>query len=249
MSMSRDTSSDLTRHIQINWQGSHYEPDCRADDALEPSGQTLPDVVLLDFTAGYCQPCQQMVPVLQRMKRDQFPIRAIDISQQPNLSRQYNVERIPTFIVLVEGQEVRRFQGLTAEKKLRDAMNDAARKLDNDRKQQAAASGMVEQAVADGDSPESAEETPRSGIRGFFDRVRQGLGGGDAGQKDSLEHPDFRAQSPEVETDRQNYDDSLPMRATVRVRLNDGRFRDVGTGTIVHSTTGQSTILTCGPYV
>ena len=102
--------------------------------AAELNGEPLPDVVLLDFTASYCQPCQQMVPVLQRMERDGFPIRKIDITQQPQVSRQYKVGRIPTLILLVEGREAERFVGLTAEAQLRRQMNDAARKLDMSRR-------------------------------------------------------------------------------------------------------------------
>ena len=81
--------------------------------AADLNGQPLPEVVLLDFHAGYCQPCQQMVPVFQRMERDKFPIRRIDITDQPDVSKQYRVDRIPTMILLVEGREAQRFVGLT----------------------------------------------------------------------------------------------------------------------------------------
>ena len=66
--------------------------------AAAPTGQPPQDIVLLDFTAGYCQPCKQMVPVLQRMEKNKFPIRKIDITEQPDLARQYNLDRIPASI-------------------------------------------------------------------------------------------------------------------------------------------------------
>ncbi|MEQ9406250.1 MAG: trypsin-like peptidase domain-containing protein [Fuerstiella sp.] len=226
--------------------------------AADPNGQPMPDVVLLDFTAGYCQPCQQMVPVLQRMERDRFPIRKIDITENPDVSRQYRVDRIPTLILLVEGKEAQRFVGLTTEDELRRAMNDAARKLDMQRKAAAppeeSQPASFEDFVDSQPQPPPAEketvaaaepEAPRSGIRGVFDRMKRGLGGGaeNTADRDRLERPDFRAQSPDEQPAPVN--NSLAMRATVRVRLDDGEFKDVGTGTIVHSTAGQSTILTC----
>ena len=61
-----------------------------ADPVATPD--QLPEVVLLDFYASYCQPCQQMVPVLQRMKKDGFPIQKIDTTKNPELLRQYKVE-------------------------------------------------------------------------------------------------------------------------------------------------------------
>ena len=83
--------------------------------AADLNGQPLPDVVLLDFTAGYCQPCQQMVPVLQRMEQDNFPVRRIDITENPDTSRQYKVDRIPTLVLLVEGREAQRRRGIDGE--------------------------------------------------------------------------------------------------------------------------------------
>lgn len=230
--------------------------------AADPMSQPLPDVVLLDFTATYCPPCQQMVPVLQRMEKDRYPIRKIDISEHPDLSRQYRVDRIPTFILMVEGKEVKRFVGLTADEELRRAMNDAARKLETARKasepDQAPESDSESGAetfedFADrqpADAPEQPvkEESPGM-IRGLIDRVKRGVTGDEPKlSRSDLEHPDFRAQSPdteEPEADPRIPNDSMPVRATVRVRLDDGEFKDVGTGTIVHSTNGQSTVLTC----
>lgn len=212
--------------------------------AADLNGQPLPEVVLLDFHAAYCQPCQQMVPVLQRMERDKFPIRKIDITENPDVSKQYKVDRIPTLILLVEGQEAQRFVGLTAEEELRAAMNKAARSLDEQRK----AAGGLPVAAAQDDlavtqaalSAEEPAESP-SGIRGIFDRMKKGLTGGAA--RDQIEHPSYRAQSPDAVADTAA--NRAAMEATVRVRLIDGKMRDFGTGTIVHSTAGQSTILTC----
>ena len=67
--------------------------------------------------------------------------------------------------------------------------------------------------------------------------------GGDPVSRDEMEHPDFRGQSPEDAAPTPDHEGA--MQASVRVRLMDGRMHDFGTGTIVHSTAGQSTILTC----
>ncbi len=217
--------------------------------AMDPNGQALPDVVLLDFTASYCPPCQQMVPVLQRMERDRFPVRKIDTTEEPGLTKQYKVDRLPTLILLVEGQEAKRFVGLTAEEELRRAMNDAARKLDMQRRAAGARPAEPSESFEDFADRQTAEQNqntveadpPRTGIRGMFDRMRDGLTGGRNTKQP--EEANVRAQSPDSVTP--SSPTSLPMQATVRVRLNDGEFSDVGTGTIVHSTIGQSTILTC----
>lgn len=217
--------------------------------AADLNGQPLPDVVLLDFTAGYCQPCQQMVPVLQRMEQDNFPIRKIDITEDPETSRRYNVDRIPTLVLLVEGQEAQRFVGLTAEDELRQAMNDAARKLDLAQRSQGADQAKPDPATAlsaatSEPPPASESDEPKTGIRGIFDRMRRGIGNAESVDRDQLEHPNFRAQSPDASPEVSN-DLATTTPSCVRVRLIDGRTFDSGTGTIVHSTAGQSTIITC----
>jgi S1-C subfamily serine protease len=217
--------------------------------AADPNGQPPPDIVLLDFTAGYCQPCQQMVPVLQRMEKNKFPIRKIDITERPDMARKYNVDRIPAFILLVEGQEQRRFLGITAEKELRQAMLDARDKLitEQRRRNPATAPPADEPQLADNNELKTvaASDKPRSGFGGFVDRVRRGLGGGRKAADDDLEHPNFRAQSPDNESVPIATNDALPMKSSVRVRMIDGNMHDFGTGTVIHSSQGQSTILTC----
>ena len=97
--------------------------------AVSLADEPVPPVQLLDFTASYCKPCQQMLPILKRMENDGFPIRQVDISEQPEVSRQYRVQAVPTLILLVNGQETERFVGLTDEAVLRRVMNAAARGL------------------------------------------------------------------------------------------------------------------------
>lgn len=219
--------------------------------AADLNGQPLPEVVLLDFTAGYCAPCQQMMPVLQRMEKDNFPIRKIDITENPDASRKYGVDRIPTLILLVNGKEERRFVGLTAESELRQAMNGAARRLDLDRKTAMApdapadAGSSVREPNVPNTAPESSPEkqTPAdAGSGGFFDRIKRGLTGSPT-PRPKPERPDFRAQSPQGDADRQT--GSLPMQATVRVRVTNGNLLDSGTGTLIHSTAGSSIVATC----
>lgn len=77
----------------------------------ETGATSPPEVELLDFTASYCQPCQQMVPILQRMQKDKFPVRQIDISEEPELARRFNVDRVPTLVLMVQGKEAKRFIG------------------------------------------------------------------------------------------------------------------------------------------
>jgi thiol-disulfide isomerase/thioredoxin len=56
--------------------------------------------ILLDFTATWCGPCQSMRPAVEELHRKGYPIRAVDIDQNPKLAERFGVTAVPTFIVV-----------------------------------------------------------------------------------------------------------------------------------------------------
>lgn len=68
---------------------------------------------LIRFTAAWCKPCQRLAPLLEGM-RPEFPgvdFEVIDIDQYPNLAAHYNVMSIPTLVIEVSGQVVKKWTG------------------------------------------------------------------------------------------------------------------------------------------
>ena len=62
---------------------------------------------LLYFSAPWCGPCRMLGPVLDELS-ETYPIRKINIDNQPELAREYSITSIPTTILLVNGQETER---------------------------------------------------------------------------------------------------------------------------------------------
>lgn len=221
----------------------------------ETGATSPPEVELLDFTASYCQPCQQMVPILQRMQKDKFPVRQIDISEEPELARRFNVDRVPTLVLMVQGKEAKRFIGLTDEAELRDQMNRAARRLSETRERTDVAAAALPAGLADNSNNETVTSEPEATVEAAAESksslkdVFRGLLSGKA-KPAAMQFPTLRAQSPEVAAAEM---DGLLIAeaATVRVKVagissKDGKkIQDVGTGTIVYSAAGQAIILTC----
>ena len=71
------------------------------------------DVTLVQFTDPRCQPCRAMEPVIQRLASESYPLKRVDVTQQPQLARQYNIVAYPTFVLFQGGREVQRFAGMT----------------------------------------------------------------------------------------------------------------------------------------
>ena len=74
----------------------------------------LAETVLLDFSSATCGPCQQMRPVVQQIATAGFHVRDVNIHREPQVAARFGVTQLPTFIVMVDGQEAERTVGLTS---------------------------------------------------------------------------------------------------------------------------------------
>ena len=88
---------------------------------------------ILFFTATWCGPCQKMVPLIEKLKKQGLPIRAVDVDRNLDLAKQFNVETIPCFILVSKGVEVKRITGAQTEQVLKKFVEDiASARLKND---------------------------------------------------------------------------------------------------------------------
>ncbi|NCU02964.1 MAG: thioredoxin [Chitinophagaceae bacterium] len=72
------------------------------------------EYVLVDFGAEWCPPCRKMEPIINQFlaeNKEVFFLR-IDGGIHTNLMKQLNAEALPTFILLKNGQETWRYQGV-----------------------------------------------------------------------------------------------------------------------------------------
>jgi thioredoxin 1 len=69
--------------------------------------------VLVDFWAEWCGPCKQIAPILEEIagEHDGLKIRKLNVDENPDTARQFQVMSIPTMIVFKDGQESKRIIG------------------------------------------------------------------------------------------------------------------------------------------
>jgi thiol-disulfide isomerase/thioredoxin len=82
------------------------------------SGASPGDPVLFDFYADWCGPCQQMDPVVRQMIANGYPIQRINFDQHRDLAARMGVDRLPSFVMVVDGKVVARQVGATSANQL-----------------------------------------------------------------------------------------------------------------------------------
>ena len=77
--------------------------------------------ILVDFWASWCGPCKIMAPVIDKIGEEMgtnAKVCKINIDEERELARKYNVMSIPTFILFKDGKEVKRMLGAMSKEEL-----------------------------------------------------------------------------------------------------------------------------------
>ncbi len=83
--------------------------------------------VLVDFWAEWCGPCKRLAPILDEVageNPDKITVAKVNVDENPDLGRQFDVMSIPTLIVFKDGQPVHRFQGASGKAGLLENLSD-----------------------------------------------------------------------------------------------------------------------------
>lgn len=90
------------------------------EDVVEQS-ESVPIVV--DFWAEWCQPCQQLMPLLEKLAVDfdgRFILMKINVDEQPELAGAFGVQSVPFVVAMVDGQPISQLPGIVPEPQLRE---------------------------------------------------------------------------------------------------------------------------------
>jgi thioredoxin len=74
-------------------------------------------VTLLDFYADWCGPCKMMAPVFSELEKEyngKVEFKKVDVEAEGAMASQFQIESIPTFVILKDGKEVDRRRGATS---------------------------------------------------------------------------------------------------------------------------------------
>ena len=87
-----------------------------------------PVPVLVDFWAAWCGPCRMVSPVLDKLASERpgrIKLVKVDVDRSPGLSRRFDVQAIPTLMVMVDGKVAARQAGAAPAEVLRSWLDGA----------------------------------------------------------------------------------------------------------------------------
>ncbi len=205
---------------------------------------------VLEFSGKTCPPCQQMAPIVSKLEREGLPIRKVDVEEERALADQYQVNSIPTFILIIDNQEVDRMSGAQPEELIRQMLAKVPtqpRSNPNDRlavelgdsaplpRPQVTVPSEPHRKTSPQDNAVAEREESPSRIWPFPKKSKPPAPSAVRGNN-PLPMPGLDVAGAAQDT---------PMDSSVRLRIMTGNKMVRGSGTIVESQPGLTTILTC----
>lgn len=79
-------------------------------------------VFVIDFWADWCEPCKQLMPVLDKLAAEfegQMILAKVNCDQEQQLAMQFGIKSLPTVMVFKDGQPIDGFAGVQPESEIR----------------------------------------------------------------------------------------------------------------------------------
>jgi thioredoxin len=115
---------------------------------------------IVDFSATWCPPCQQLKPVLYKIaeeKSSKVKLKVIDVDQHQQLAAQHGVSGIPDVRFFVNGKQVDKFSGAAPKEHIEQMISDI---LTKHAKQLSAGANAAPDAAPDAVAPPHPELVP-----------------------------------------------------------------------------------------
>lgn len=197
-----------------------------------------PDTVLLDFSTDWCPHCRAMEPAIHQLQATGYPVRTVNGDTERALTQQYHVTGFPTFVLVVDGREVKRVEGQTDIGELVGMFRAAGYNPSGGsagavaQNPGGAAGGTQEMVTTDGHEATFAQDSAATNAAPI------------AAATSPPSNADAPAAIAAPQTSFSLSDEQL-LAACVRIKVADKTGNSYGSGTVIDVRSGEALVLTC----
>ncbi|AXR08358.1 thioredoxin [Salinimonas sediminis] len=87
--------------------------------------QSQEKLVMVDFWASWCEPCKDLMPMLERIAaeyQNDMILARVDCEEQQDIAAQFGIRNLPTVMLVKDGQPVDGFAGMQTESQIRELL-------------------------------------------------------------------------------------------------------------------------------
>lgn len=107
--------------IHVDWESVEQAQRINDPSTPEPE-EAVQRLTVMDFSATWCGPCKGFAPIFHEVAeeyKDQADFRTIDIDQERDMAEKYNIQAVPTIVILdANGKELKRVEGAMTKRDL-----------------------------------------------------------------------------------------------------------------------------------
>ncbi len=205
---------------------------------------------ILYFQSDQCEPCKQLAPLVMELHNRGWDIRKIDAPARLDVAKQFQIQNLPTLILLSDGREVDRIVGVVSKEQLHERLGRLAARTgpSSDKFISSPSPSPQPTPVVRGQSPVAS---------GGFPMLQANTTLGMSVAPSPSQNPsrpmmsDFAKSAQASPGEHQidpgsNQAADRAAKATVRIRVEEANTTAFGTGTIVATHGSEALILTCG---
>jgi thioredoxin 1 len=97
------------------------------DATFDEEVKSAEDTIIVDFWAEWCGPCKMIAPILDEIATEQagkVRIAKLNVDENPDVARRFDVMSIPTLIVFKDGEAQKRMVGAKGKGQLLEELAD-----------------------------------------------------------------------------------------------------------------------------
>jgi len=85
------------------------------------AAETAQGLTVVDFWASWCGPCRLLSPIVEELAGEMTDVNfaKVNVDDEPDLANRYNINAIPTLVILKGGAQVAQSVGLKTKEELR----------------------------------------------------------------------------------------------------------------------------------